>query len=71
MLPQSPEDGGGTWREIRALASLAEAEGADSLWASDHFLYRPGDGKTVGGHEPWSLVAAVAASTRRVRSGRW
>jgi len=69
MLPQSPEDGGGTWPEIRGLAWLAEAEGADSLWVSDHFLYRAGDGTTVGVHEPWSLVAAVAASTRRVQIG--
>jgi alkanesulfonate monooxygenase SsuD/methylene tetrahydromethanopterin reductase-like flavin-dependent oxidoreductase (luciferase family) len=69
MLPQAPEDGAGTWREIRALAEQAEAGGADSLWVSDHFLYRPGDGKQTGYHEAWSLVSAVAASTQRVQVG--
>jgi alkanesulfonate monooxygenase SsuD/methylene tetrahydromethanopterin reductase-like flavin-dependent oxidoreductase (luciferase family) len=69
MLPQAPEDGAGTWREIRALAQQAEAGGTDSLWVSDHFLYRPGDGQQTGYHEAWSLVSAVAASTQRVQVG--
>ena len=69
MLPQAPEDGAGTWREIRALAEQAEAGGADSLWVSDHFLYRPGDGRQTGYHEAWSLVSAVAATTERVQVG--
>jgi alkanesulfonate monooxygenase SsuD/methylene tetrahydromethanopterin reductase-like flavin-dependent oxidoreductase (luciferase family) len=69
MLPQAPEDGAGTWREIRALAEQAEAGGADSLWVSDHFLYRPAEGPQAGYHEAWSLVSAVAASTQRVQVG--
>lgn len=69
MLRQAPEDGAGTWREIRALAQLAESGGADSLWVSDHFLYRPAEGEQVGYHEAWSLVSAVVATTERVQVG--
>ena len=69
MLPQAPEDGAGTWGEIRALVEQAEAGGADSVWVSDHFLYRPGDGRQTGYHEPWSLISAIAAATERVEIG--
>ena len=70
MLPQAPEDGAGaTWREIRAMARLAEDGGADSVWVCDHFLYRPGDGRQTGYHEAWTLVAALAAATERVEIG--
>jgi alkanesulfonate monooxygenase SsuD/methylene tetrahydromethanopterin reductase-like flavin-dependent oxidoreductase (luciferase family) len=70
-LAQSPQDGaGGTWREILEMARLAEDGGADSLWVSDHFRYRPKDGgDETGYHEAWSLVSAVAASTSRVQIG--
>jgi len=70
-LAQAPQDGaGGTWREILGMARLAEDGGADSLWVSDHFLYRPKDGgDETGYHEAWSLVSAVAASTSRVQIG--
>jgi alkanesulfonate monooxygenase SsuD/methylene tetrahydromethanopterin reductase-like flavin-dependent oxidoreductase (luciferase family) len=70
MLPQAPEDGGGgSWREIAALARQAEDGGADSLWVADHFLYRPGDGSEVGYHEAWTLITALAATTTRVKVG--
>ena len=69
MLPQAPEDGAGTWQEIRALVEQAEAGGADSLWVSDHFLYRPDDRRQTGYHEPWSLISAIAAATERVQVG--
>lgn len=69
MLPQAAADGGGTWAEILALARQAEAGGADSLWVCDHFLYRPGDRPEAGYHEPWTLLAAVAASTSTVELG--
>jgi alkanesulfonate monooxygenase SsuD/methylene tetrahydromethanopterin reductase-like flavin-dependent oxidoreductase (luciferase family) len=73
MLPQSASDGaGGTWAQILGLARLAESGGADSVWVSDHFFYRapeaaPGD--EDGGHEAWSLLAALAATTSRVQIG--
>lgn len=70
MLAQSPGGGdGGSWSEISALARLAEDGGADSLWVSDHFLYRPGDGTEVGYHEAWTLLSALAATTSRVEIG--
>jgi probable F420-dependent oxidoreductase len=69
MLPQAPEDGAGTWREIRALAEQAEAGGADSLWVSDHFLFRPTDRPQAGYHEAMSLISALAATTERVQLG--
>lgn len=73
LLPQSPADGSGsTWSEIAALARQAEDGGADSLWVSDHFFYRAPDapiGSEDGGHEAWTLLAALAATTRRVQLG--
>jgi alkanesulfonate monooxygenase SsuD/methylene tetrahydromethanopterin reductase-like flavin-dependent oxidoreductase (luciferase family) len=70
VLPQGREDGdGGSWAEIAALATRAEAGGADSLWLSDHFFYRPPDGPDVGFHEAWTLLSALAATTRRVELG--
>jgi alkanesulfonate monooxygenase SsuD/methylene tetrahydromethanopterin reductase-like flavin-dependent oxidoreductase (luciferase family) len=73
MLPQAASDGaGGTWPEIVDLARRAEDGGADSLWLSDHFFYRGPDtpiGEESGGHEPWTLLSALAASTSRVQHG--
>jgi alkanesulfonate monooxygenase SsuD/methylene tetrahydromethanopterin reductase-like flavin-dependent oxidoreductase (luciferase family) len=70
MLPQAPVDGAGaTWREIRAIASLAEDGGADSVWVCDHFFHRPTDGPQVGYHEAWTLVSALAEATQGVQVG--
>jgi alkanesulfonate monooxygenase SsuD/methylene tetrahydromethanopterin reductase-like flavin-dependent oxidoreductase (luciferase family) len=69
-LPQAPQDGsGGTWSEIAALARRAEDGGIDSLWVSDHFLYRPADGSEAGYHEAMTLLAALAVATQRVELG--
>lgn len=69
MLPQAPEDGeGGSWAEIEQLARMADEAGADSLWVCDHFLYRT-DERDVGYHEPFTLLAAIAAVTRSVEVG--
>lgn len=68
-LPQAAVDGdGATWAAILGLARLAEEGGADSLWVCDHFLYRR-DEREIGYHEPFALLAALAASTRRVELG--
>ncbi len=45
-----------------AMAERAEAAGFDSVWIGDSLIARPR-------HEPLTLLAAVAARTRRVRIG--
>ena len=73
LLPQSPTDGAGsTWPEIADLARMAEDAGADSLRVSDHFFFRAPDtaiGSEDGGHEAWTLLSALAATTTRVELG--
>jgi alkanesulfonate monooxygenase SsuD/methylene tetrahydromethanopterin reductase-like flavin-dependent oxidoreductase (luciferase family) len=51
------------------MARLAEEVGFDSLWVGDHLLYRYPDGSTKGPWEAWSLLAALAATTKRVEIG--
>jgi alkanesulfonate monooxygenase SsuD/methylene tetrahydromethanopterin reductase-like flavin-dependent oxidoreductase (luciferase family) len=51
------------------MARAAEEVGFDSLWIGDHHLYR-GDGREERGPwDAWSLIAAIAATTQRVRLG--
>jgi len=57
------------WPELLAIARAAEASGFDSLWVGDHMLYR-GDGREERGPwDVWTTLAALAASTERVRLG--
>ncbi|MGZ4149000.1 MAG: LLM class flavin-dependent oxidoreductase [Actinomycetota bacterium] len=57
------------WPEYVAMARAAEAAGFDSIWVGDHYLYR-GDGRPERGPwEAWSMLAALAAVTGRVRLG--
>lgn len=68
-LPQRRDDGKGTpWEDLRDLALLAEAGGAESLWVADHFFYR--DKSTeIGLHEAFTVLTAVAAVTQKVSIG--
>ena len=57
------------WPEYVAMARTAEEVGFDSIWVGDHLLYR-GDGRPERGPwEAWTLLAALAAATSRVRMG--
>lgn len=57
------------WREMMAMARLAEDVGFDSLWVGDHLLYRrPGEPPRAP-WEAWSLLSALAAVTSRVELG--
>jgi len=57
------------WPEIVSMARAAEAAGFDSVWLGDHLLYR-GDGRPERGPwDAWTTLAALAASTERVRLG--
>jgi alkanesulfonate monooxygenase SsuD/methylene tetrahydromethanopterin reductase-like flavin-dependent oxidoreductase (luciferase family) len=53
------------WSEILDIARRAEAAGLDALWLPDHMLLAP----QWGGRDPWTLLAAVAASTSRIQIG--
>src|SRR3712207_2095918 len=73
-LPEAEFEMGGQtprWRDYQAMAQLAEAIGFDSVWFADHLLYR-GEITSLGQQgvwECWSVLAALAAVTRRVTLG--
>lgn len=56
------------WPELEAMARSIEAAGFDAIWIGEHLLYRHADA-VRGPWEAWTVLAAVAAVTRRVRLG--
>jgi alkanesulfonate monooxygenase SsuD/methylene tetrahydromethanopterin reductase-like flavin-dependent oxidoreductase (luciferase family) len=57
------------WPDILEMARLAEDVGFDSIWTIDHFILQYPDAPSQGLWECWSLLSALAASTRRVELG--
>ncbi len=57
------------WNLMRDLAQRADAGPWESLWVYDHFHTTPVHSEEAT-HEAWSLMAAFAASTDRIRLGQ-
>jgi len=54
------------WGEMLAMAQTAEAIGFDSVWLPDHLLFRFPGVHPQGVWDVWSLLSALAATTKRV-----
>ena len=57
------------WNQIEGFARQAEATGYDSVWICDHLFHRFEGKPTVGFHECWTILSALAAVTKRVELG--
>jgi F420-dependent oxidoreductase-like protein len=57
------------WRAMLAVAQVAERGPWESVWVYDHFHTTPVP-TSEATHEAWTLMAALAASTSRVRLGQ-
>ena len=57
------------WPEYVAMARRAEDVGFDTIWLGDHLLYRTPGFDARGPWEVWTMLAALAASTSRIRLG--
>jgi len=67
MLPLAEDETSG-YAVLKEMAIAADEEGLDSVWGADHLIFRD-EGETVGIHESWTLLTAIAAVTSRVEIG--
>ena len=60
-----------SWSDVRDLAVYADTNHWYSLWYADHFMPNHEGSATQDGHvyECWSMIAAIAAVTERLRVG--
>ena len=57
------------WPELLDMTRAIEDLGYDSVWLGEHLLYRWPERPPRGPWEAWSMLAAIAASTRRIGFG--
>jgi alkanesulfonate monooxygenase SsuD/methylene tetrahydromethanopterin reductase-like flavin-dependent oxidoreductase (luciferase family) len=55
------------WADLLTMARRAEEAGFDSLWLADHLVFR--HEQASGPWECWTILAALAAVTRRIELG--
>jgi alkanesulfonate monooxygenase SsuD/methylene tetrahydromethanopterin reductase-like flavin-dependent oxidoreductase (luciferase family) len=67
LLPEVERPVG--WREMVGMARLGEQLGFDSIWVSDHLLYRDEIHSATAPWEAWTILAGIAASTSRIAIG--
>lgn len=67
QLPEAEREA--PWAEYARMARAAEAVGFDSVWMGDHLLYRDPGETERGPWDAWTILAAIAAVTQRVRIG--
>jgi F420-dependent oxidoreductase-like protein len=60
---------GWSYTELRDLARSAEKSGFASFWVSDHFFGGPGGTPDRNCLEAWTLLAALARDTTKIRLG--
>lgn len=69
IVDEGTGKGAPDWPEVLDLARRGEAAGLDSLWVIDHLVLGNAQRPEYGLHEAISILAALAATTNRVKLG--